>query len=167
MSKYKLPLLAVLPLLFAASAFADEPAPGTPPAPPSMHQGEWHKSMCGEMYAHKSARLAYLEAKLDLAAQQKPLWNKWQQIENEGAQKERAACLKAMPKDGAHPSLLDHRATMEIILGLKLQNLQASRPALQALYDSLTPEQKKLMDRPHGHQGGHGGPGHHMHGEHD
>jgi len=118
----------------------------------------WHKSMCGEHFAHESARLAYLQARLELTEQQAPAFRKWAEAESQTAGLERDACLAVPPKSGEAPSILDREARMASHLRILLQGLDTARPALQALYDVLTPEQRAILDHPHGdHPGfGHG-----------
>ncbi len=162
MRKFSLALLASVAVLAASAAMAETPTAATH----ATDHADWHKKMCSEMYAHKAGRLAYLEAKLDLTEQQKAAWAKWRQADLDGAAKARSACLEAAPKGDTHPSALDREATMEKFLTLKLQSLQAERPALQAFYEVLSPEQKATFDHSlrhgHHHSGGHHG----EHGEH-
>jgi hypothetical protein len=115
-----------------------------------------HRQMCSERAALEAGHLAYLQAKLNLTEQQQAAWNKWRQVKLDGAAKERAACLDLMPKGDTHPSLLDREAHMEKLLSLKLDEMHASRPALEALYNVLTAEQKAIFDRSAGHHRGHG-----------
>ena len=157
----KLAAIAAVPLLWASLAVA-QPAAGDAPAgtmamqPHPMMDGavppkdlaKWHKGMCTERYAHQSAHLAYLEAKLALTDKQRPAWIKWQQWEMQAAAQDRDACLANTPKDNIAPTALDREAALEKGLALHLQSLQASRPALQALYDVLTPEQRAVLDHP-------------------
>jgi len=159
MFKTPFAVLVALPLLAASVAFAE------PAAAPQHQDGDhaaWHKKVCGEVYAHRAGGLAYLEAKLALTSQQRPAWTKWQQAQLDAAAKERSSCLEATPKaEGQHSTALEHEARIEKVLTAKLQELQASRPALQALYEELTPEQKAVFDHNachhrHGHGGMHG-----------
>ena len=154
-----LSILAAIPFLFASVAFAETAAPGSAAAPAEHHavdRAAWHKKVCGEIYAHKAAHLAYLEAKLDLTEQQRPVWTKWKQALLDAATKHRAACLDATPKGDAEPTALEREALIEKMLTAKLQTLQATRPALVALYEALTPEQKAVFDHAARHFGGHG-----------
>src|SRR5271165_3523691 len=97
---------------------------------------------CAERYARRAARLAYLEARLSLTDQQKPAFAKWRQARLDAAEKRRAACLQHQPGQDQQLTALDREARREKILSEKLQTMQATRPALQALYDSLSAEQK-------------------------
>jgi hypothetical protein len=169
MSKIRLAVVAAVPLLWAAAAAAQMP-PGEadrPPGPWMGHHPVDHATMCADAYAQTAAHLAYVEAKLDLTEQQRPLFAKLRQVTIDSAAKERAVCLESVPKGAQPPNTLEREAHLEKILTAKLQQLQAARPALQALYDSLSPAQREIFD----HQGrfgehGRGGGGEEPHGMH-
>ena len=144
--------LLAIPLLcsslaFAQSATEDE---GKDPA-------AWHQHFCTERYARKAAHLAYLEAKLNLTDQQKPAWAKWRQTKIDAAEKWRTACLQHDWSKQENETALDREARVEKWLTARLQELQASRPALQALYDALSPEQKVVFDQTSRWRGHHHG----------
>jgi hypothetical protein len=122
--------LALLTLLPAAPVFAAD--------------GPQQKA-CIDRYAQESGRLAFLEAKLGLADRQRPAWVRWSQWVLQGAQQQRDACLGALAE---HPrqSALDRDLYKEKELQIRLQTLQAARPALQDLYAALNAEQKLVMD---------------------
>jgi len=130
------------------------------------HQVSQHQ-VCVERYAHRAGHLAYLEAKLELNADQQALWDKWSQASVAGAEKLRAACLAAAPKADAKFTALDRDALAETMLSLEIDNLKSARPALESLYAALTPEQQAVFDRQgdwhhrhwHAHDGGWGGHG--------
>ena len=126
------------------------------------HRGGWERhrhgfmamapdARCKELYARKAGFLAYLGAKLDLTQPQQPLWDKYHQAMLDSAGKERQVCLD---NAGAAPSdmtALQRRDRMEKFLTARLDALHATRPPLEALYQSLTPEQRALLDHPRGH----------------
>jgi hypothetical protein len=181
MTQMKKFLLSAAALGFALSATAQTmpSAPATAmPHHPDM--AKMHQAMCGEMPAHAAAKLAYLEAKLELTDAQKPLFAKWRQSLLDSANKNKATCLANAPKEGAMPNALEREAHMEAMLEAHLQAMKAARPSLEALYNSLTAAQKQTFDHAHhggmGHQGmmGHGGGmgghmfmGHGSHGDSD
>lgn len=166
MPRLKFALLTMVPLLCATAAVA-QPSPAdnnTPPAMQGHHMDHAarHKEMCTDMYAHRASRLAYVQAKLNLTEQQQAAWNKWRQAVLDEATKAKTACLEITPKaDNAPPTILDREAGMEKMLSMKLQALQTTRPALEALYNVLSPDQKTTLDRSFGHHGHHG-KGRHM-----
>lgn len=170
-----------LPLLFGGAVLAEQTNPPQPgpmmgaqmaKQPSAKDFAAWHKSMCGEHFAHQTARLAYLQARLDLTEKQLPAFRKWADAEAQTAGLERDACLSSAPKGDTPPSIVEREDMMASHLRIKLQGLDSARPALQALYEVLTPEQRAILDRPHdGHGQGprgfmEGGMGHGMMGGH-
>jgi len=101
---------------------------------------------CTDRLARRAARRAYVEAKLNLTAQQQPLWDKVQSVAQSEEQKERQLCAALKP--GAQPSMLDRMDRMQQFLTARLEGLQAAKPAVQALYQALTPEQQAIFNRP-------------------
>jgi LTXXQ motif family protein len=101
---------------------------------------------CVDRLARRAARNAYIEAKLDLTAEQRPLWDKVQSIAQSEQQKERQLCGEL--KAGASSTVLDRMDRAQQFLSARLDALQTAKPAVQALYQSLTPEQKAIFDHP-------------------
>ena len=112
----------------------------------ALAQDNAFQKACGEHYALEAGRLSYLEAKLNLTDKQHAVWIKWSQWELQGAQQQREACLSALPKDHIRPTAIERENGKEKLLQIRLQTLQAAKPALQDLYASLTPEQREVMD---------------------
>ena len=110
-----------------------------------MRRGE-PQERCIDRLAWRAARRAYVETKLNLTAQQQPLWDKVQSAAQSEEQRERQLC--ASLKSGAEPTMLDRMDRMEQFLSVRLQALQAAKPAVQALYQALTPEQQAIFNRP-------------------
>jgi len=157
MTKNKIAILAVLPLLYAGAASAQAPAEHQP-GDMAAHVAQ----MCTNHVAEVAAKLAFAESKLELTDAQKPLFAKWRQAIMDSANKHKASCLAMAPKVEAHPTILDQQSHEEMMLAARLETLKASHPALQALYDSLNPEQRKFLDQAHHHammmhHGEHGG----------
>jgi hypothetical protein len=101
---------------------------------------------CTDRLARRAARLAYVQVKLNLTAQQQPLWDKVQSAAQAEEQKEAQLC--ASLKAGTEPTLLDRMDRMQQFLSARLEGLQSAKPALQALYQALTPEQQAILNRP-------------------
>jgi hypothetical protein len=158
MSRSRIAAIAAVAVVCATAAIAQTAGSGGPaPAPkPFEHRDPIArmKTMCIEHFARSAGRLAYLEARLELTADQQPQWDKWRQAVASGAEKERADCLADLPAAGVRPTALDRDSHIEKMMATKVANLQTARPALEALYQSLTPEQRLVFDRP-------------MHGEHE
>jgi len=113
------------------------------------------EEFCRERYARRAGALAYVEAKLDLTDAQRPLWDKYQQASLDVAQKLRQSCLANAGTHWWDLSMLDRRQRIEQLLKGRLDGLQQTDPPLQALYQALTPEQRKIMDHPRPrHDGG-------------
>jgi len=142
MVKQGIVALLAVPFLCAPLAFAEQAGDFEGKDP-----GAWHQNFCIERYARKAARLAYLEAKLNLAAEQKPAFGKWRQVKTDAAEKRRTACQQRDWSKIKSETAVEREARVEKWLSERLQELQASRPALQALYEALTPEQKALFDQ--------------------
>jgi hypothetical protein len=114
-----------------------------------MHRRMMHrdpKERCEERLAWRAAMRAYTEAKLDLTPEQRPLWDRVQSIAQTEQQKERQLCAAEKPRD--EMTVLDRLDRMQQFLSTRLEALQAARPAVQALYQALTPEQRAIFDHP-------------------
>jgi hypothetical protein len=104
------------------------------------------KERCEERLAWRAAMRAYTESKLDLTPEQRPLWDKVQSIAQTEQQKERQLCSALKPGD--ETTVLDRLDRMQQFLSTRLDALQAAKPAVQALYQALTPEQRATFDHP-------------------
>jgi LTXXQ motif family protein len=114
-----------------------------------MHHMMMHrdpKERCQERLAWRAAMRAYTEAKLDLTAEQRTLWDKLQSAAQAEEQKERQLCSTL--KEGGDATLLDRLDRMQQFLSTRLEALQSAKPAVQALYQALTPEQRVILDHP-------------------
>jgi len=101
---------------------------------------------CTDRLAWRAAMRAYAEAKLNLTPEQRPLWDRVQSAAQAEEQKERQLCASRKP--GAESTLLDRMDRMQQVLSTRLDALQSSKPAVQALYQALTPEQRAILDHP-------------------
>ena len=101
---------------------------------------------CEERLAWRAAMRAYTEAKLDLTPEQRPLWDRVESIAQSEQQKERQLCSSLKPRD--ETTVLDRLDRMQQFLSTRLEALQAAKPAVQALYQALTPEQRAIFDHP-------------------
>jgi hypothetical protein len=114
-----------------------------------MHRMMMHrdpKERCEEKLAWRAAMRAYTEAKLDLTPEQRALWDKVQSIAQTEQQKERQLCSALKP--GEETTVLDRLDRMQQFLSTRLDALQTAKPAVQALYQALTPEQRAIFDHP-------------------
>jgi hypothetical protein len=124
---------------------------------------QWHTQMCKDRYAREAGKLAYLQAALSITDAQRGAFDQWRDAKLSAAKEHSDACLAHAPMRDAehgHGDALEHNAREVKMLEGRLAELKSERPALEALYSSLSPEQKKVFDRAaeHGHH-------HHMGGE--
>ena len=151
------------PMMIALVSQAGLPAHAAAPpsdggSMPMREMGARRGQFCHDMYAGKVGELAFLEAKLSLDAKQAPLFERWKQTSLAIAKQHESACTSRLSQRAAgerRPGLVDRLAREEDMLKRRLSDLQAERPALEALYGALTPQQKEEF-------GMHGMGGHHM-----
>lgn len=130
---------------------------------PSKEQMDaWHAQRCKDHYAHQAGRLAYLQASLGITDAQRGTFDQWRDAILSAAKSHSDACLAHTPMQGHTHDALERNARIQKMLETKLAELRSERPALEALYTSLTPDQKKLFDREGGHHHGHHHMGDHM-----
>ncbi len=154
---------AAAAVICAASAIAQAaPTNTTEPMSNRPDRAAWHQQMCTDHYARHVGEIAYLEAKLSLSDAQRPLFASWRDSVLASAKSHESECL-AMHHDFSHaPSILDREAHLRDMLEHRLAEMDAQRPAMTALYRSLTPDQKQIFDGiGRGRPGMHGGPGIH------
>jgi len=101
---------------------------------------------CIDRLAWRAARAAFVETKLDLTAQQQPLWDKVQGIAHAEQQKERQLC--AQLKRGPELTVLDRLDRAQQFLSTRLDALQQAKPAVEAFYQALTPAQQAIFNHP-------------------
>jgi len=101
---------------------------------------------CTDRLAWRAAMRAYAEAKLNLTPEQRPLWDRVQSAAQAEEQKERQLC--ASRKSADETTLPDRMDRMQQFLSMRLEAVQSAKPAVQALYQALTPEQRTILDRP-------------------
>ena len=109
--------------------------------------GRWNpQQRCIDRLAWRAARRAYVETELNLTAAQRPLWDRLQNIAQSEQQRERQFCAQLKPQ--AELTVLDRMDRAQQFLSARLDALQAAKPAVQALYQALTPEQREIFDHP-------------------
>ena len=121
---------------------------------PMMHRDMWRhawmrrdpQQRCIDRLAWRAARRAFVETELDLTPEQRPLWDKVQSIAQSAQQRGRQLCARLKSMD--EMTALDRMDQAQQFLSAKLDALQAAKPAVQALYQSLTPEQREIFDHP-------------------
>ena len=132
-------------------------ADGVSGAMKNLDPEAWHKQMCTDRYADSAGRMAYIEAKLSLTDSQRPLFDSWKQTVLGSAKAQENECL-ARRSQMAHHNILERQAHMMQRLQHRMADMTAERPSLQALYNALSPEQKKAFERPNQMGAGEHGP---------
>ena len=151
---------------------APPPSPAGAPGPGSaggdhmggrmgMHAGWEHKSpqqACVDRLARRAGFIAAIGFKLDPTAEQKPLWDKVVAATQSAEETQRKLCdtLPANAPDREKLTVIDRLHHHEQVMQARLAAMQQVDPAIQALYDKLTPAQKAVLDHPF-HHGEHGG----------
>jgi LTXXQ motif family protein len=104
---------------------------------------------CDERLARRAGRIAYTAAKLNLTPEQRPLWDKLQGLMQAAGDQQRQLCASLKPAgERGQETILDRVTRREQFLSARLQAIQQTRPALEQLYQALTPEQKAIIDHP-------------------
>jgi hypothetical protein len=116
-------------------------------------------AMCQNLHANAAGRLATLEVRLNLTANQRATFTRWRDVRLAAAQRRAQTCATAPVGPGrggrgpaagnaqatppTPPNPVERMARAEQQLRQRLTDLTAERPALEALYNSLTPEQRQ------------------------
>ena len=154
----------------AVPIFAWSQNPPQPPAPaaapdhpdhgmmPMMHHhgwGHWAENQspqqaCQDRIAKRAGFVAYIGAKLNLTADQKPLWDKVVAATQAAQANEAKTCTTLPTSADARDkeTIIDKMNHRQAMMQAHLQGLQQTMPAVQALYQVLTPEQKAIVDHP-------------------
>lgn len=140
---YPMPPMAGLPFF----------APGLPPPPffagpgggNALPAGPSPKEVCMDIVALRAGFLGYLKAKLDLAPQQLAAWQEAEAVFNDVAKSEREGCSR-LPAEVAQASVLRAITFAEEHTAGHQQQLQKMGPAIRKLYESLSANQRKVMD---------------------
>ena len=159
--KKVIPALAAI-VLSASAALAQMPPAGQGPGrganrtPPTAEQMAARQAqICADREARSAAQFTYIETRLKLTSAQKPLFDRWKAAVQSDHATAQADCTKPRPAaNAARPTLPERNARMEDMLKARLASLQKISPAEDALYNSLTADQKQVFET----RGGFGGP---------
>lgn len=178
------PATAVFSLLAAAGLAWTSPASAldsgedplelaqtTPPAaPPPAAGGQERrdrtafnpKAFCLDRIAHRAGNRAYLKVRLELKPEQMTAWNTFAKASDDADVKDTARCNALPTEMKERPNYVDRLTMEETFMKARIERIDAVKPTLVALYDTLSPEQKAVLDRPRGMMGReghrHGGP---------
>lgn len=115
-----------------------------------MMGGPQPGQFCQDIYAHKAGEMAFLEAKLQLNASQQPLFARWKGVSLDIVKRHEGDCSERVEKahaTGQRPDMMQRLDREEDMLKTRLADIQAERPALEALYGALNPTQKQEFAR--------------------
>jgi hypothetical protein len=137
----------VLVALAGAPRLVDRAAPTaeTGAHAPAAMMRERRAGRCEELSARAAGWLAYLEARLDLTAAQTPLFARWKNTRLAAARRMEQKCdtRAASGRNGQALTPVERLAHEQGMLEQRLADIEAERPALQALYGSLSEAQKE------------------------
>ena len=120
------------------------------------------KQMCQDRYAHETGDLTYLQTRLQLTASQQSAFQRWQQAKLDIAHRHEDSCAQRLTptrergQARAMPGPADMMSREEDRLKERLADIEAERPALEALYNVLSPDQRMELvraGRPDDHRG--------------
>jgi hypothetical protein len=145
----------------ASPPAASPPAAGGPAQ--KMRAAFSPQKMCVEHVARRIGMRAYLKARLDLKPEQMQAWNTFEKAADDVSAKAKARCATLPTERKDRPNFSDRLTQRETFMKARLDDLEAVKPSLQALYAALTPDQKAILDRPmmqhRGHRWHHHGHG--------
>ena len=115
-----------------------------------MHRNESPQQACVDRIARRAGFVASIGVKLNLTADQKPLWDKLVTATQTAQVDQRKLCdaLPTSRDSDDKLTVIDRMHHREQMMQTRLKGLQQVEPAVQALYQSLTPEQKAVLDHP-------------------
>ena len=139
-------------------------APGMPPAAGADRRDRPAfnpKAFCLDRVARRAGNRTYLKIKLDLKAEQMTAWNAFAKASDDADVKDTARC-NALPSEmKERPGYVERLTLEETYMKARIERIDAVKPSLVALYGTLSPEQKAVLDRPRpmgGRLGHHRGP---------
>jgi hypothetical protein len=135
-------LLATALCLSSSAAFAQTAAPSPAPAPtaatPAQSAGD------KVALARAEARIKELHTKLHITAAEEPQWEAFTAVMRENAQHTEETA--AQHGDPSTMNALDEMRGYAAMAAAHAADMQKMLPAFEALYNSLSPEQKKQAD---------------------
>ncbi len=143
--KFVVPVIAAL--AFAAPTAMAQAAPA---GRPQMSQDSWakqhHAARCADHYARAVGRMASLEVRLNLTAQQKTLFERWKRVKLANAKAQSEKCATA-PMPNRNMPIMEGVKFRTTMLEQHLADLKAETPALGALVNSLDQHQQNILKR--------------------
>jgi hypothetical protein len=133
-----------------------ELAQATPQAPPAAAGTDRRdrmanfnpKAFCLDRVARRAGNRTYLKIKLDLKPEQMTAWDAFAKASDAADVKDTARC-NALPSDmKERPNYVDRLTMEETYMKARVERIEAVKPSLTALYGTLSPEQKTVLDQP-------------------
>jgi len=132
-----------------------ELAQATPPAPPAAGTDRRDrmasfnpKAFCLDRVARRAGNRTYLKIKLELKPEQMTAWDAFAKASDAADVKDTARC-NALPSEmKERPNYVDRLTMEETYMKARVERIEAVKPSLTALYNTLSPEQKTALDRP-------------------
>lgn len=135
-------------------AQATPPAPPPPPPPAAGPERRERaaafnpKGICLDQIARRAGNRTYLKVRLDLKPEQMTAWNAFAKASDDADVKDMARC-NALPTDmKERPNYVDRLTMEETVMKARIERIEAVKPTLLAVYNTLSPEQKAVLDRP-------------------
>ena len=101
---------------------------------------------CLHGIARRAGMVAYAATMLNLTPDQRPLWDRLNNVVQQNLQQAQQLC-GTLGQQSGQETPLDRLDRAERFTAARLQALQQIRPPLQQLYQALNPEQKAMLDR--------------------
>jgi hypothetical protein len=101
---------------------------------------------CLHGVARRAGMVAYTVTILNLTPEQRPMWDRLNDVIQQNLQKAQLLC-SGLGQGAGQETPLDRLDRAERFVSARLQAIQQIRPPLQQLYQSLNPEQKAVLDR--------------------
>jgi periplasmic protein CpxP/Spy len=138
--------IALTSLPGVAMAQSASPQPAAPAQSNAAPQSGTSAQPSGAMAQHVEARIKQLHAQLHITSAQDSQWNQFAQTMRDNARDmDEAAQQRA--QQFATMTAVDNMQSYEKLAEDHVQHLQKLIPAFQALYDTMSPDQKKTADQ--------------------
>src|SRR5262245_43680183 len=131
-----------------------ELAQATPPTPPAAGPDRRDrpafnpKAFCLDRVARRAGNRTYLKLKLDLKPDQVAAWDAFAKASDAADVKDTARCSALPSEMKERPNYVDRLSMEEAYMKARVERIEAVKPSLVALYNTLSPEQKASLDRP-------------------
>ncbi len=167
------PLLLVAPAILAAGLFMTGPvaafngpegstelaqAPPAPPPPPAAgpeRRGPRAerpafnpKAMCLNQIARRAGNRTYIKVRLELKPEQMTAWDAFAKASDDADVKDTARCNALPTEVKDRPNYVDRLTLEENMMKARVERIDAVKPSLTAFYNTLSTDQKAVLDRP-------------------